>query len=84
MSTPSVLIFDRDAHSGSSLRDLVATWGYYPIVADDIPAALRAVDELKPAVILDGGPVQAGSVLACSPALHEPFLDLLGALGPPS
>ena len=32
---------------------------------------------------LDGGPVHAGSVLACSPALHEPFLDLLGALGPP-
>jgi myo-inositol-1(or 4)-monophosphatase len=32
---------------------------------------------------LEGGPVHAGSVLACSPALHEPFLDLLGALGPP-
>ena len=56
MSTPSVLIFDRDAHSGSSLRDLVATWGYLPIVADDIPAALKAVDELKPAVVLDSGP----------------------------
>jgi myo-inositol-1(or 4)-monophosphatase len=32
---------------------------------------------------LHGGPVQAGSVLACAPALHEPFLELLGALGPP-
>ena len=32
---------------------------------------------------LNGGPVRAGSVLACSPALHEPFLELLGALGPP-
>ncbi len=32
---------------------------------------------------LEGGPVQAGSVLACAPALHEPFLELLGALGPP-
>jgi len=55
MSTPSVLIFDRDAHSGSSLRDLLATWGYEPIVADDLPAALRALDELKPTLILDGG-----------------------------
>jgi len=32
---------------------------------------------------LHGGPVQAGSVLACAPALHESFLELLGALGPP-
>ena len=32
---------------------------------------------------LDGGPARAGSVLACPPALHEPFLELLGALGPP-
>src|SRR5688572_19949869 len=55
MSTPSVLIFDRDAHSGSSLRDLLATWGYHPIVTDDVPAALKAVDELKPTVVLDGG-----------------------------
>src|SRR5215211_2921556 len=56
MSTPSVLIFDRDALSGSSLRDLLATWGYDPFVTDDIPAALKAVDELKPIVVLDGGP----------------------------
>jgi DNA-binding NtrC family response regulator len=55
MSTPSVLIFDRDAHSGSSLRDLLATWGYRPIVADDIPAALKALDELKPEIVLDAG-----------------------------
>jgi DNA-binding NtrC family response regulator len=55
MLTPSVLIFDQDTHSGSSLRDLLATWGYHPIVAGDIPAALKAVDELKPTLFLDGG-----------------------------
>ena len=55
MSTPSVLIFDRDAHSGSSLRDLLAAWGYHPVVTDDIPAALKVLDELKPVVVLDGG-----------------------------
>jgi len=32
---------------------------------------------------LQGGPIRAGSILACAPALHEPFLELLGALGPP-
>ena len=32
---------------------------------------------------LEGGPVRPGSVVACPPALHRPFLDLLGALGPP-
>ena len=56
MSTTSVLIFDRDAHSGSSLRDLLAAWGYHPVLADDASAALKAFDELKPIVILDGGP----------------------------
>ncbi len=55
MSTPSVLIFDRDAHSGSSLRDLLTTWGYHTIVTVDIPATLKAVDELKPTLLLDGG-----------------------------
>ena len=73
MSTPSVLIFDRDAHSGSSLRDLVATWGYYPIVADDIPAALKAVDELKPAVVLDSGPVHDAGLLQ---QIREQHVDL--------
>jgi fructose-1,6-bisphosphatase/inositol monophosphatase family enzyme len=29
---------------------------------------------------LDGGPVHPGSVLVCSPALHEPFLELLAEL----
>jgi myo-inositol-1(or 4)-monophosphatase len=29
---------------------------------------------------LAGGPVQPGSVLACSPGLHQPFLELLGEL----
>ena len=33
---------------------------------------------------LDGGPVQAGSILACAPALHGPFVELLRAVGPPS
>ena len=37
------------------MRDLLATWGYDPVVADDIPAALKALDELKPALVLDGG-----------------------------
>ena len=32
---------------------------------------------------LEGGPVRPGSVVACPPALHRAFLDLLGALGPP-
>jgi DNA-binding NtrC family response regulator len=73
MLTPSVLIFDRDAHSGSSLRDLVATWGYHSIVADDIPAALKAVDELKPAVVLDSGPVHDSALLQ---QIREQNVDL--------
>ena len=73
MSTPSVLIFDRDAHSGSSLRDLLATWGYHPIVADDIPGALKAVDELKPALVLDGGPAGDSAFVR---QIREQYVDL--------
>ena len=38
------------------MRDLLAAWGYHPVLADDASAALKAFDELKPIVILDGGP----------------------------
>src|SRR5215203_205683 len=55
MSTRSVLIFDRDRHNGSTLRDLLATWGYRPVVTDDIPAALQTLSELKPTFVVDGG-----------------------------
>src|SRR5688572_16789285 len=55
MSTRSVLIFDRDRQHGSTLRDLLATWGYQPVVTDDIPAAIQAVSELKPELVVDGG-----------------------------
>src|SRR5215204_2063028 len=55
MSTRSVLIYETDRESGSSLRDLLSTWGYQAIVADDIPAALKAVNEFNPALVVDGG-----------------------------
>src|SRR6058998_634456 len=55
MSSRSVLIYERDRESGSSLRDLLATWGYQAIVADDLPAAIRAVHEFKPSLVVDGG-----------------------------
>ena len=55
MSTRSVLIFDRDHHSGSTLRNLLNTWGYNPVVSDDIPAALQLIDKLHPAFVIDSG-----------------------------
>ncbi|PYS72462.1 MAG: transcriptional regulator [Acidobacteria bacterium] len=55
MSTRSVLIYETDRESGSSLRDLLTSWGYHAIVADDIPGALKAVNEFKPALVVDGG-----------------------------
>jgi DNA-binding NtrC family response regulator len=53
MSNHTVLIFDQDAHTGSSLRDLVENWGYNPVLTDDTTAALKAISELKPVLILD-------------------------------
>ncbi|HEY6805936.1 MAG TPA: sigma-54 dependent transcriptional regulator [Pyrinomonadaceae bacterium] len=55
MSSRSVLIYERDHASGSSLRDLLATWGYQAVVADDLSSALKAVNELKPSLVVDGG-----------------------------
>jgi len=55
MSSRSVLIYEKNRESGSSLRDLLATWGYQAIVADDLPAALKAVNEFKPSLVVDGG-----------------------------
>ncbi len=54
MSSRSVLIYERDRESGSSLRDLLAAWGYQAIVTDDLPQALKAVSEFKPSLIVDG------------------------------
>jgi len=55
MSSHSVLIYERDRESGSSLRDLLATWGYQAIVADDLHDAIQAVNEFKPSLVVDGG-----------------------------
>jgi DNA-binding NtrC family response regulator len=55
MSSRSVLIYERDQESGSFLCDLLASWGYQAIVADNLPAALKAVNEFKPALVVDGG-----------------------------
>ena len=64
MSDRSVLIYERDQESGSSLRDLLATWGYQPIVADDLTTALKAVSDFKPALVVDGSSTDAAEDFA--------------------
>jgi DNA-binding NtrC family response regulator len=46
------------------LRDLLATWGYQAVIADDLPAALKAVSELKPSLVVDGGSTEADESFA--------------------
>src|SRR5258707_7653470 len=55
MSSRSVLIFERDRDSGASLRDLLTTWGYQPTIAVDLAAAMEAINELRPAWVVDNG-----------------------------
>src|SRR5262245_41910118 len=55
MSSHSVLIYERDRQSGASLRDLLASWGYQAIVADDLQDALKAVNEFQPTLVVDAG-----------------------------
>src|SRR6267142_2697906 len=56
----SVLIFERDRNSGALLRELVSTWGYQATIAKDIPAALKAINEVRPALVVDSGSPVAG------------------------
>ena len=53
MSSHNVIIYERDHHNGTSLRALLATWGYDAVVAEDISATLKAVSELRPTLIVD-------------------------------
>ena len=55
MSSRNVLIYEQDRESGSFLRDLLGSWGYQALVADDLPAAIKAVHEFKPVLVVDGG-----------------------------
>jgi len=55
MSSRSVLIFDRNRESRSTLVELLNSWGYQPFVAEDVPEAVRIVNEEKPAIVVDGG-----------------------------
>ena len=60
----SVLIFERDRNSGALLRELVSTWGYRATIAEDIPAALKAITEVRPALVVDSGSAVSGEHFA--------------------
>ena len=55
MPAQSVLIFERDSQSASSLTQLLSSWGYQPIVTNDLETAVKAVTEQKPAVVIEDG-----------------------------
>src|SRR5437762_6018062 len=56
----SVLIFERDRNSGALLRELISTWGYQVTIAEDIPAALKAINEIRPELVVDSGSAVSG------------------------
>jgi len=55
MSSRSVLIFERNRDNGLSLSALISSWGFQACVAEDIDVALKAINELKPLVVVDSG-----------------------------
>jgi CheY-like chemotaxis protein len=56
LKTKQILIVDDNADSRQMLAELIKTWGYATREAEDGPAALRAVAELRPdVVVLDIG-----------------------------
>jgi DNA-binding NtrC family response regulator len=76
MSSRSVLIFERDRDSGTSLHDLLTTWGYQATIAVDIAAALKAINELRPALVVDSGSTEFAEDFALVRAIRLQDVDL--------
>jgi DNA-binding NtrC family response regulator len=72
----SVLIFERDLNSGASLRELISTWGYQATIAEDIPAALKAINEVRPALVVDSGSAVSGEHFALVREIRLLDMDL--------
>jgi len=76
MSSRSVLIFERDRDSGASLHDLLTTWGYQATIAVDLAAALKAINELRPALVVDSGSTASAEDFALVRAIRLQDVDL--------
>src|SRR5882762_104278 len=76
MSSRSVLIYERDRDSGASLHDLLTTWGYQATIAVDLAAALRAINELRPALVVDSGSTASVEDFALVRAIRLQDVDL--------
>jgi DNA-binding NtrC family response regulator len=76
MSSRSVLIFERDRDSGASLHDLLTTWGYQATIAVDLAAALKAINELRPALVVDSGSTEFAEDFALVRAIRLQDVDL--------
>jgi DNA-binding NtrC family response regulator len=74
MPAHSVLIFERDHDSASSLSQLVSAWGYQPFVTADVSSALKLIDEHTPAIVIDDGatPSPEDFDLVREIRLHDP------------
>src|SRR5258708_19290877 len=76
MSSRSVLIFERDRDSGASLHHLLTTWGYQATIAVDLAAALKAINELRPALVVDSGSTESAEDFALVRAIRLQDVDL--------
>jgi DNA-binding NtrC family response regulator len=72
----SVLIFERDRSSGALLRELISTWGYQATIAQDIPAALKAINDVRPALVVDSGSAVSGEHVALVREIRLLDMDL--------
>jgi DNA-binding NtrC family response regulator len=72
----SVLIFERDRNSGALLRELISTWGYQATIAKDIPAALKAINDVRPALVVDSGSAVSGEHFALVREIRLMDVDL--------
>jgi DNA-binding NtrC family response regulator len=76
MSSRSVLIYERDRDSGASLHDLLTTWGYQATIAVDLAAALKAINELRPSLVVDSGSTASAEDFALVRAIRLQDVDL--------
>jgi len=58
------------------LHDLLTTWGYRATIAVDLAAAMKAINELRPALVVDSGSTESAEDFALVRAIRLQDVDL--------
>jgi DNA-binding NtrC family response regulator len=76
MSTRSVLIFDKDTNSRSTISQLLSEWGFQSFIAEDLPSALDTLSKFNPTLVVDGGSALTSEDFALMREMRAKDIDI--------